>query len=142
MSIITDIRQDLQELPVTRSKIAWFVGLLVVILALVDWRWYHGVGIRSDLSLLLASGLVAAYALRWQILVPLYRAWMGFAMVLGWFVMRGLLIITFFVVVTPLGLLMRLFGKDPLDRMIDREAQTYWQKAEPLHDAARYKKRF
>src|SRR5262245_51653457 len=37
----------------------------------------------------------------------------------------------FFFVFTPLGLLLRLFGKDPLRLRFDRTADTYWIKRDP-----------
>jgi len=41
------------------------------------------------------------------------------------------LAILFYGVVTPTGLLMRLFGKDPLRLRFDREAKSYWIAREP-----------
>jgi Saxitoxin biosynthesis operon protein SxtJ len=34
--------------------------------------------------------------------------------------------VVFFLVVTPIGLVMRLLGRDPLSRTFDPGAQTYW----------------
>ena len=43
---------------------------------------------------------------------------------LTWF----MLAIVFYLVITPLGLIMRILGKDPLDKRIDIKANTYWLK--------------
>lgn len=45
----------------------------------------------------------------------LYRLWMKFADALAWINTRILLIVIYYLVVTPTGLAMRLFGKSPLD---------------------------
>jgi hypothetical protein len=37
----------------------------------------------------------------------------------------------FFVVITPLGFLMRLSGKDPLRLRFDREVESYWIPRDP-----------
>lgn len=57
-------------------------------------------------------------------LLPVYRPWMVFAEKLAWFNMSLLLLITFYLVVTPIGLLMRVFGKDPMGRR--KRPGSYW----------------
>jgi len=58
-------------------------------------------------------------------LTPLYKAWMAFGHVLGWINARIILGLVFFVVVMPIGLIMRLFGKDFL-RMRPNRFGSYW----------------
>jgi hypothetical protein len=43
---------------------------------------------------------------------------------------RILLVIIFYLIFAPVGLFLRLFGKDPLDRKINRSAATYWHHKE------------
>ena len=47
---------------------------------------------------------------------PVSVAWFGFARALGFVVSNALLSVIFFVVVTPVGLVRRLMGRDPLMR--------------------------
>ena len=61
---------------------------------------------------------------------PVYTAWMLFAFVLGWINTRVLLGAFFYLVMTPLGLILRWTGKDLLDERIDRSAASYWMKRE------------
>jgi hypothetical protein len=42
-----------------------------------------------------------------------------------------LVTITFYLVITPMGLLMRLFGRDPLGLKFDRGKASYWVDVEP-----------
>ena len=53
--------------------------------------------------------LLAAAAPR--ALVPLYKPWMRLAEALGWLNTRILLILIFYLVVTPIGLVLRLFRR-------------------------------
>jgi hypothetical protein len=46
---------------------------------------------------------------------PIYRAWMGFALLLSKLTTPIFMGITFFLVIGPVGLLMRLFGRNPVD---------------------------
>ena len=41
-------------------------------------------------------------------------------------------------VVTPIGMMLRLFGKDPLDKRPDPEVETYWEPRPPVKDLSRY----
>ena len=64
------------------------------------------------------------------LLKPLYIAWMRFAYLLGWVNTRLLLAIIFYLVFTPIGLVMRLCGVDPLKRKINKKEKSYWEKRE------------
>lgn len=90
------------------------VGAVLCAIALVLlWRgrvgraeWIGGVGV-----VLLVFGLVQPRLLR-----PISDVWWRFAAALGWFNARVLLSVIFFLILTPLGLVWRLTGKDPLAR--------------------------
>lgn len=64
----------------------------------------------------------------YPIMKPLHIGWMKFAFALGAFWTRVFLSIFFFLVITPIGLLMRALGKDFLDERIDKSAKSYWKK--------------
>ena len=56
-----------------------------------------------------------------------HRVWMMAAFLMGWVMSRVLLTFFYYAVVTPVGLLMRGSGKDPLERARDPGgAATYW----------------
>ncbi len=50
-----------------------------------------------------------------------------FGITLG-IIMKVTLVLVYYVILTPIGLLMRLFRRDPLGRKIKRNAKTYWIK--------------
>lgn len=62
------------------------------------------------------------------LLRPVYIGWMKFAFLLGWVNTRLILGLFFYLILTPVGLVMRLFGRDPLGRTFDRKADSYWVK--------------
>ena len=49
---------------------------------------------------------------------------------MGFFVSRVILFVLFYVVLTPMGLIARLLGKDILDQKIDKSKKSYWQDRE------------
>jgi hypothetical protein len=65
------------------------------------------------------------------VLAPANRLWMKFGELLHSIVSPIALGIVFYVTVLPTGLLLRLFGKDPLRLRLDPNAESYWIKREP-----------
>ena len=75
---------------------------------------------------LLLGGVLIALALVWpRSLAQVYRLWMTVGEVLGWINTRLILGVLFYGLFTPMGLLMRLRGQDPMRRTLTPEADTY-----------------
>lgn len=60
------------------------------------------------------------------LLAPANKLWTKFGTLLHSIVSPVALGVLFFAVVTPIGLLMKLFGKDPLRLHFDKSANSYW----------------
>ena len=60
------------------------------------------------------------------ILKPFYLVWMNFAVVLGWLMTRLILGLLFYVIVSPIGLIARLFGKEFLELKNSSLNSSYW----------------
>ena len=61
-----------------------------------------------------------------KVLTPLNRAWLRFGRLLHRIVSPLILALIFYLIVVPVGLLMRLSGKDPLRLTFEPEAASYW----------------
>jgi hypothetical protein len=61
-----------------------------------------------------------------RLLATPFRLWMGLAEGLSFVMTRVILSIVFFCVVTPIGLVRRLLGADPLRRRAGR-GESYWE---------------
>lgn len=57
---------------------------------------------------------------------------------IGWIVSHLLLGVIFYGIVTPIGFLLRLCGRDPLQRKFDPQAKTYWVPHETTTNTRRY----
>ena len=79
-------------------------------------------------GLALSLGGLALLAPHW--LGPVHTLWMKMANGLAWFNTRILLGIVYFMVMTPTGIVMRLLGRDPLDRRIG-DRPSYWVARKP-----------
>jgi hypothetical protein len=86
-----------------------------------------GVGLAVVLVL---PALVAPRAL-----APAHRAWMALGSALGWVNNRLILALIFFGVITPMGLGLRLTGRDPMQRGFDPQASTYRSLRKPRSGA-------
>ena len=76
-------------------------------------------------ALLILPGLIAP-----RVLKHVYIAWMALAIVLGFVVSGVVLILFFFLVITPIGLVARCLGNDFLSLKLDRAAASYWMPIE------------
>jgi hypothetical protein len=81
--------------------------------AMPIWPW-------AVASLLWLPALFVPGALR-----PVYTAWMKVGHVIGWVNTRIILGVLFYVMILPMGLTMRMFGKDPMARKHDKSASSY-----------------
>lgn len=87
---------------------------------------------KSGYVIPLAAGVlfVVVGIVKPGLLKPIYDAWMKFAAILAYVNTRVILSVLFYAVLTPFGICMRIFGKDPLSRGIDRKRSSYWVRKE------------
>jgi Saxitoxin biosynthesis operon protein SxtJ len=120
-------REDTVKSSSDRSFGLVFTVLFAILAAVAaargsGWAWTWGV----------AAVLVLAVAVTVpRLLAPFNHLWMRFGLLLHKLVQPIVLGLLFFVTVTPIGLLMRLAGHDPLSRRFDPDAETYWIARQP-----------
>ncbi|MBM3251491.1 MAG: hypothetical protein FJZ11_01740 [Candidatus Omnitrophica bacterium] len=78
----------------------------------------------------LSLGFLVTVFLNPVMLKPVYFLWMRLAFILGWLNSRLILIIIFYLVFTPIGIVLRLTGKDLLSIKIEKNKVSYWKKRE------------
>src|SRR5262245_13092803 len=77
-----------------------------------------------------------------RLLLPVQKAWMALANVLGWVNTRIILGLLFYLVLTPISILARFF-RDPLDRKLHDGRDTYWiRKTKQTLDSKEYERQF
>ncbi len=101
-------------------------GALLAIAAYQRWRGAQPWVVIALVSIAAVLLLLAAVAP--SLLRPVYRGWMHVGEALGWLNTRIILTLVFFLVVTPIGLLMRLFGRSPI---ATAKRDSYWTDVEP-----------
>lgn len=135
--------------PDTAAKRKFALSLIlgfpvVAAVFLLIGRWHSG---AWNFSLPLWIGGVGAGvgAVLWivpAIARPFYVAWHALACCAGFVVGNALLALFFYIVVTGIGLALRLMGRDPLRKGFDKSAPTYWVDAPKVKDPRRYFRQF
>lgn len=97
------------------------IGLLPLLRSHTPFYWSFGVA---------AVFLLAAFLAPWA-LAPLNRLWFRFGLLLHTIISPLIMGLLFYLVVTPTGLMMRLFRKDLLRLKFDPAAESYWIKRDP-----------
>lgn len=106
---------------VTGAIIIGFIGIFL--------PWLKG-GVEKALHWLLFAGPIGGALIVWALthpssLIYFYKPWMAFAEKLGWINTRIILFVVFFLLFFPLGIIMRLTGKDPMQRKVDTALGSY-----------------
>jgi hypothetical protein len=73
---------------------------------------------------------------------PIHKVWMpvakGIAKLITWLVLA----LAFYVVFTPYAVIMKLLGKDPLERKIEKDRASYWHERTDPYDPERLRKQY
>jgi hypothetical protein len=107
------LRDELQQLDQSTSKLRWFGWLFTGLLAIIATWLGAKIPTWQSPAFLIAPCCVLLFWVSWRHPSKLrcaHRYWMAFALCLGWLVSRTLLILLFFMVVVPTGLAGRVFG--------------------------------
>ena len=134
MSWINDVKYELGKLEVSKKSLRKFgitVGIVFLILAVwfyyseFNWLITNIFGIIS--SLLILFGLLAPINLK-----TIYKIWMTLAFALGWIMSRVLLTFIFIIILTPIGILGKLFRKQFLYLKFQEEKKSFWIKKDDI----------
>ena len=134
---------DINKNP-SKKDLLVFGGLLVIFFSVLGsfffFRWSNPTVAQG---LWLGGGILSLlYSLIPALRRPIYLAWMYLAFPIGWVISHLLLVLIYYGVVTPVGLLLRLFGSDPMRRKLEPDAETYWIEERPKRDAKSYFRQF
>ena len=101
------------------------VGLWPLIDGGIVWLW----------ALAVAFLFALAAAVWPPVLRPLNRFWLRFGQLLHGIVSPLVMALLFFATVTPMALILRIIGKDPLRRRFDSNIDSYWISRKPAGPA-------
>ena len=118
--------EELKNIKSEKSDLRKFgltVGIVLMIIAgLLFWKEkessqiFFGVG-----AIILLTTITIPVILK-----PVYSIWMVLGIIIGWIMTRIILSLLFYIILTPIGLVLRLFGKQVLELRWNKSEQSYW----------------
>ena len=121
---------------VRQFALGWLPALCVVAAGWSAARygsWSGAVAFLVAAAAGMLVGLLAPAVMR-----ALLIAWLAVTFPLAWIIAHGLMVVVYFCVITPVGLIQRVCGLDPLASRFDRGASTYWVRRQPPPDVVDY----
>jgi len=106
-------------------KFGLTTGAIIVVLFAFLFPWIFDMAAMPMWPWLIAGLLWVPALLIPRVLGPVYTTWMKIGHAIGWVNTRIILGVLFYALVLPMGLIMRLFGKDPMARKVDNSASSY-----------------
>lgn len=111
-----------------RKEMRVFAFLEILFFGLISYAIYR----KTDsltvptaiFSIALSVGILGFFFPQWMRIV--YVGWMIAVYPIGWLVSHLVMAVVFYLVIWPIGLTLVLMGRDPMQRKIDRQADTYW----------------
>jgi hypothetical protein len=123
------MRLRLKEEPKEWIKFTAVLATLLWLPGLIFWhRGMASGGAFLGWTFFLATLLVVAW-IRPRWFRPVYRGGMSVSFRVGQFMGKIMLTLFFFLLLTPMGLLLRILGKDLLKLKRDAAVESYWEKA-------------
>ena len=128
----------------SHQDLRWFGLLLPVFFAIVGALVWHRTGSLTPATAVWAAGgtVSALFALWPASRRRIYVGWMYAVYPIGWTVSHLLLGVVYFLIITPIGLALRVLRRNPLERGLDRTAATYWVRHNPANSIKRYLRQF
>ena len=138
-------REEIKKIPLDRKSLRNFGLLMALVLLLAGgWLWWKSavawpwaLGAAAFLAMI---GLTVPASLK-----PFYKGWMILALMMGWVMTRVVLALVYYLVLTPIGFLGRVFGEQFLQLKLKRSGETtsYWvRRSGPPREKSDYERQF
>ncbi|MBT3305289.1 MAG: hypothetical protein HN377_02280 [Alphaproteobacteria bacterium] len=118
------------DTPKSGSERSFGIVFAAVFAGIGLWPMWDG-GLPHVWAGVTATGFLAAGFFAPKLLAPLNRAWYLFGLGLHKVVNPLIMGLLFFLTVTPIALIMRAVGKDPLNRRFEPDTESYWIERTP-----------
>ena len=127
----------------SKQELKWFGLIMLVFFALIGGMvWWTAMAPRAASAIVTFGAVicVAYYAVA-PLRLPMYLGWMHLVFPIGWVLSHLLFGAIYYLILTPIGLILRLIGYDPLRRRRPSSAVSYWMER-PAADPDRYFRQF
>lgn len=115
---IKETKKDLRKFGLTVGSVIAVIGIVLFYFEKSSAVYFAVIG-----GILIFLGVLFP-----RLLKQLNKFWMGLAIVLGFIMTRIILTTLFYLVITPIGFIAKIFGKKFMILKYDTSAETYWEK--------------
>lgn len=115
---IKETKKDLRKFGLTVGSVIAAIGIVLFYFEKSSAVYFAVIG-----GILIFLGVLFP-----RLLKQLNKFWMGLAIVLGFIMTRIILTTLFYLVITPIGFIAKIFGKKFMILKYDTSAETYWEK--------------
>ena len=112
---------------ITDKDLRIFGILWIVVLTIAIASDYFSYNVSAIISIFLTID-VLLLVFKPELLTVPYKIWMKFGEFMNMIVTTIILIVLYYLIFVPFGMIAKLFGKDFLNKKINKEAKTYWIK--------------
>jgi hypothetical protein len=116
---IKNINSSKKEL----KKFGLTIGVALLIISAV--MFYYSNDLRIHFGIAGTIVIISGYVFP-KVLFPFQKIWMGLAVILGFLMSRIILMLLFYLVITPIAFIAKLAKKDFLDLTLDKSRESYW----------------
>ena len=113
-----------KEIKISSNK-SFGLVFFVIFIIIALWPLLNDGNIRIW-SIIVSIIFLILGLLNSKILTPFNKLWMRLGAILGIIVSPIVMGVVYFGIITPIGLIMKLFGKDVLNLKLDKNKKTYW----------------
>ena len=113
-----------KEIKISSNK-SFGLVFFVIFIIIALWPLLNDGNIRIW-SIIVSVIFLILGLLNSKILTPFNKLWMRLGALLGIIVSPIVMGVVYFGIITPIGLIMKLFGKDVLNLKLDKNKKTYW----------------
>tara|TARA_B100000029_G_scaffold169260_1_gene165474 strand:- start:1649 stop:2041 length:393 start_codon:yes stop_codon:yes gene_type:complete len=113
-----------KEIKISSNK-SFGLVFFVIFIIIALWPLLNDGNIRIW-SIIVSIIFLILGLLNSKILTPFNKLWMRLGVLLGTIVSPIVMGVVYFGIITPIGLIMKLFGKDVLNLKLDKNKKTYW----------------
>jgi len=108
-------------------KFGLVTGALIIVFigGFLPWLGDKSILSWQEVTLPIGSVLILWALAHPASLIYVYKPWMFIAEKIGWVNTRIIMAIFFYVIIMPIGFMMRLSGKDPMARKFEARTQSY-----------------
>jgi hypothetical protein len=120
------IIEEIKNIKGDKSDWKKFGITMGIILAIIGFFLLWKKNNYFEYSFFLAVAFLILGLILPSVLKPVYKAWMALSVVMGFIMTRVIMVIIFYLIITPIGLSASMTGKNFLDMKIDKSAKSYW----------------